>query len=258
MMSRTRIILTLSAAFCWTIAGCGDGNTSRNEGRTVAPGFFIGQTHQGEDLSIAVGSIRAVFFRCAGLPTSERFDPPEPVAADGSFAVEVHDGVGTFIVTGQVVSNDRIEGAIAGNPACNGAFVARRCNPSTQACGDRDGDLIPDEVDPDTSTSPTPARTPTPVRTSGATATAVPSSSTPGASASTTGGATPTPTSTSVCGNGIVEGDEECDKNAIDNSGCFEDVCTCEDFCADVGGTLSCNPNCTLNFSKCTGGDCSF
>src|SRR5258705_55558 len=85
--------------------------------------------------------------------------------------------------------------------------------------GCRDGDLIPDEVDPDTSTSPTPARTPTPLRTSGATATAVPSSSTPGASPSATGGATPTPASTPVCGNGIVEGDEECDKNAIDNSG---------------------------------------
>jgi hypothetical protein len=251
-----RIILALSAASCWMVAGCGDGNTSRDEVRTVAPGFFIGQTHNGDDLSIAVGSIRAVFFRCVGGVVSERFDPPEPVAADGSFAVEVHDGVGTFVVTGELVSNDRIEGAIAGTAACDGSFVARRCNPSTQACGDRDGDLIPDEVDPDAGPSPTPARTPTAARTVDGVTPSSLSSSTPGTSA--TRAATPTPATTPVCGNGILEGDEECDKNVIDNSSCFEDVCTCEDFCADAGGTLSCNANCTVNFSKCTAGDCSF
>src|SRR6185369_16627046 len=166
----------------------------------------------------AVGSIRAVFFRCSGAIVSERFDPPEPVAADGSFAVEVHGDAGTLVVTGELVTSDRIEGAIAGNPACNGSFVARRCNPSTQACGDRDGDLIPDQVDPDSGSSPTPARTPTAHTTSGATSTA--SSST---SART---ATPTPATTPVCGNGIVEGDEQCDKGAVDNTNCFEDVCT--------------------------------
>jgi hypothetical protein len=251
MISRTRIIVTLAAASCWMIAGCGDGSTSRDEVRTVTPGFFIGHTHNGDDLSIAVGSIRAVFFRCVGGVVSERFDPPEPVAADGSFAVEVHDGTGTFVVTGELVSNDRIEGAIAGTAACDGSFVARRCNPRTQACGDRDGDLIPDEVDPDTSTSPTPARTPTAIRSGGTTAS-------PRPSPSATRAATPTPASTPVCGNGILEGDEQCDKNAIDDSSCFEDVCTCEDFCADAGGSLSCNADCTLNFSKCTVGPCEF
>jgi hypothetical protein len=34
-------------------------------------------------------------------------------------------------------------------------------------------------------------------------------------------------------------------------------VCTCGDFCLDPGGTLACNSDCTLNFSGCTGGDCS-
>jgi hypothetical protein len=244
MISRMRILVTIAVASCWAIAGCGDNSNTSRDVTTVTPGFFIGETHNGEDLSIAVGSIREIFFRCSGLIVSERFDPPEPVAGDGSFAVEVHSGPGTFIVSGQIVSNDRIEGAIAGTAACDGSFVARRCNPSTQACGDRDGDLIPDEVDPDASTSPTPARTPTAVATSGATA----SAPTPSATASPT----------AVCGNGILEGDEECDKHAIDDSSCFEDVCTCEDFCDDAGGTLSCNSDCTLNFSHCTAGGCSF
>ena len=68
----------------------------------------------------------------------------------------------------------------------------------------------------------------------------------------------PSATPTAVCGNGIVEGDEECDGAAIDNSSCLEDICTCDDFCDDAGGTLSCNPDCTLNFSNCTAGGCSF
>jgi hypothetical protein len=163
---------------------------------------------------------------------SHRFDPPEPVAVDGSFAVDIPSGSGSgvFVVSGQIVNNDRIDGAIAGSAACDGTFVAHRCDPSSQACGDRDGDLVPDEIDPDT--GPTPARTPTPAR--------------------------PTATATPVCGNGIVEGDEECDKKAIDDTFCAEDVCTCEDFCDDAGGALSCNANCTLNFSKCTAGGCSF
>lgn len=69
---------------------------------------------------------------------------------------------------------------------------------------------------------------------------------------------TPAPTPVSVCGNGILEGDEECDGSAIDDTGCLEDVCTCDDFCEDAGGTLSCNANCTVNFSACTAGGCAF
>lgn len=68
----------------------------------------------------------------------------------------------------------------------------------------------------------------------------------------------PTVTPTAVCGNGIVEGNEECDGAAIDDTSCLEDICTCDDFCDDAGGTLSCNANCTLNFSNCTAGGCSF
>jgi hypothetical protein len=70
---------------------------------------------------------------------------------------------------------------------------------------------------------------------------------------------TPTPTTAaSICGNRILEGDEECDGNVIDDSGCLEDVCTCEDFCDDAGGTLRCNDDCTVNFSNCTAGGCEF
>jgi hypothetical protein len=70
---------------------------------------------------------------------------------------------------------------------------------------------------------------------------------------------TPTPTTTaSTCGNGVIEGDEECDGGLPDPSGCVGDVCTCEDFCDDAGGSLSCTPDCTVNVSKCTAGGCVF
>ncbi len=90
-------------------------------------------------------------------------------------------------------------------------------------------------------------RTPTPIRTV-----------TPVSTLTLTLTPTPTPTSTPVCGNGILEGNEECDGTVIDDSGCLEDVCTCDDFCDDAGGTLSCNPDCTVNFSNCTAGGCEF
>jgi hypothetical protein len=256
---RMRIAGTLIAVIiAATVAGCGDNTNTNGGGRSVTPGFFIGETASHEDLSIAVGSIRAVFFRCAGQSEYERFDPPEPIAGDGAFAVEMHSNGITFVVTGEITDDDRIDGAIAGNSGCHGTFVAHRCDPQTQDCGDRDGDLIPNEVDPDTTTSPTPQRTPTAAVTASATVIGS-ASATPATTAS--GGPTPTATATpnsALCGNGVLDEGEECDKNAIDNSGCFEDVCTCEDFCDDAGGTLSCNANCTVNFSKCTAGDCSF
>lgn len=238
----------LTAAVACMLVACGD--NSNENGQRITSGFFIGETHQGEDLSIAVGSIRAVFFRCAGQAEYQRFNPPEPVAGDGAFAVEVEANGITFVVSGVISDNDRIDGAIAGNSACNGTFVAHRCDPGMQDCGDRDGDLVPDEIDPDANASPTPARTSTPAPT----ATGGGSTSTPAV--------TPTPTPTAspndLCGNGVLDAGEECDHNAIDDTGCFEDVCTCEDFCDDAGGTLSCNADCTLNFSNCTAGGCAF
>ncbi|HEY2388703.1 MAG TPA: hypothetical protein VGK30_17240 [Candidatus Binatia bacterium] len=117
---------------------------------------------------------------------------------------------------------------------------------------------------PPATRTPRPSRTPkdgaTPVAT--ATATSPPTGTasptvipTPSATAHVP---TPSPTSTAVCGNGIVEGDEECDGNAFDDSTCLEDICTCEDFCDDAGGRLACNRDCTADFSRCTGGGCEF
>jgi hypothetical protein len=120
---------------------------------------------------------------------------------------------------------------------------------------------LPDGTTPRPTHTPRPSRTPQGGFTPAATATATSPSTTPVVSPTPSVTAhvpTPTPTSTAVCGNGIVEGDEECDGNAFDNSSCLEDVCTCEDFCDDAGGRLACNRDCTANFSHCTGGNCEF
>ena len=101
-----------------------------------------------------------------------------------------------------------------------------------------------------TSTAPTASATgvtPTPTQT-------VPITPTPAPAQTPTPAASPTP----VCGNGTLEGNEECDGTVIDNSSCAADVCTCDDFCDSPGGTLSCNRDCTVNFSQCTGGGCAF
>ena len=95
---------------------------------------------------------------------------------------------------------------------------------------------------------------PTPTRTVTATQTATPIPTitrTPTPTRSRT--PTPTPTSTPFCGNNVVEGDEECDGTDLDGQDCYE-------LCLDQeveGGTLRCNRNCTFNFVRCLGHDCS-
>ncbi len=49
-----------------------------------------------------------------------------------------------------------------------------------------------------------------------------------------------------VCGNGVVEGTEQCDGNALGGRTCAN---IGQGF---TGGTLTCNPNCTLNTTGCT------
>ena len=95
--------------------------------------------------------------------------------------------------------------------------------------------------------SPSPEPTPTP------TVAVTPTAATP-----TPTGLTPTPTATpvSLCGNGVINGNEICDGTAFDPSLCAASACTCEDFCDTGGGTLSCKADCTPNFSRCTGGNC--
>jgi hypothetical protein len=252
-------------ALCSLAVGCGDNDNTFRRSDDVAPGFFIGETADGGDLSIAIGSVRAIFFGCGGTNIYRRFDPPEPVSGDGSFAVDFEASGSRFIVTGELVTDDRIVGAIAGNSDCDGPFTAERCDDDEQECGDRDDDLIPDEIDPVSGTTPTPFRTPTPgagrTSTAAATGAATPTAAVTATAAATVAASpTPAPTSTPTgpCGNGVLDEGEECDGAVIDNGFCFEDVCTCEDFCDDAGGALSCNANCTLNFSQCASPPCEF
>ncbi len=104
-----------------------------------------------------------------------------------------------------------------------------------------------------------PKRTRRPRRTPAPTVTPGPSGATAAVTGPTATGDTPTPvpTTTPVCGNGIVESGEECDGDEYDDDSCA-DVCTCEDFCDDVGGTLRCRRDCTVDFSRCTAGGCEF
>ena len=60
----------------------------------------------------------------------------------------------------------------------------------------------------------------------------------------------PTPTATPVCGDGQIDGDEECDGDP--DPADYE----CADFCDDEGGTLRCTARCTWNFSGCTNKPC--
>lgn len=58
---------------------------------------------------------------------------------------------------------------------------------------------------------------------------------------------TPTPATTPVCNNGVIEGSEQCDLNAFN------------DTCASLGcgsGSLACNSDCTLNTLACVGQPC--
>jgi hypothetical protein len=107
--------------------------------------------------------------------------------------------------------------------------------------------------------TPTPVATPVPKRTHRPRRTPAATATVSSATATVTAGTpVPTPTPTPFCGNGVVEGDEECDGNAYDEDGCSGDVCTCDDFCDDAGGRLACRHNCTIDFSHCTAGGCEF
>jgi len=262
MHLRTRIAV-LAATLGLVTAGCGDGDFNGG-GRSVQPGFFIGTTAEGGNLAIAVGSIRAIFFQCGATNVSQRFDPAEPVAGDGGFAVDFQANGQSVLVTGRI-EDDTIRGTITGNLECAGDFVARRCNARRQACGDRDGDLIPDEVDPDSGGTVTPSPTASgPTATVAPTATPFPASATPtgpsptpspSGSATFTPSPTVSPTPNGTCGNGQLESDEECDfKGPIFDTDLCVGSCSCIDFCDTPGGTLTCAGDCTISFDECAAG----
>lgn len=71
---------------------------------------------------------------------------------------------------------------------------------------------------------------------------------TPGPAATPTFTPSPGPTSTAICGNGIVEGSEDCDLTNLDGQSCESQQCGF--------GILSCSVVCTFNFSGCSGLSC--
>jgi hypothetical protein len=132
----------------------------------------------------------------------------------------------------------------------------RRCFPNSGRnvelfeCDDERAQRGTPTATPTLSATPTPTFTPASTETppsSGSPSGATPTTPTPSTAA------TPQATATSageLCGNNIVEGDEECDGADLD------DDTTCEDVCEDAGGTLACNSNCTFNFSGCSNPPC--
>lgn len=247
----TRVCRTvgLAAVVALVATGCGGGG-SDDDGLTgpVAAGFFIGETNQGEPLSVAVGSIRSVFVSCGGRAFGifTRFEPPEPIAADGSFAVTVATDSRSLTVAGSFQNQDRIRGTIHGDPFCEGNFDAVRCNPADPGCQDADGNTIPDGVEPDGGRTPTP----TPTVTVTPTSTAPTPTVTPGGPTGTAATLTPTPVETpeELCGNGRIDEDdnEECDGTNLNGLTC--ETLPDEEF---IGGTLRCDELCFFDTDDC-------
>ena len=252
-LSRVRVALpTVGVALATLIVlapGCGDGGSDGVPAGPIAPGFFVGPTREREPLSITVGDgIVSVFVVCGGPTVFTRFDPPEPIARDGSFGVTVQERGRTLTVTGRFRDQDRVRGSIAGDPFCDGAFTAQRC----PTCVDADGDTVPDVVEPPATptataipTTPTPPPTSTPTA-SGGTPTGTTASATP------TPELTPTPGATAIpaCGNGIIDEDEgeECDGTNLGGEDCLSQ--------GFDGGVLRCDPeDCTFDTDGCFSND---
>lgn len=263
-------------------AGCGDGGGSDEGDEFVGPvaaGVFVGETSRGETITMEVTGpnvdrFTQVVVGCGGpgfdvsavesgpIPSatpspSTSVSPsltvtpspsptpnpiPQPtIEADGSFVVFLAGDKGTRLLTmdGRFLSQNRLRGTISGDPFCEGPFEAERCvgtgHPLDTSCA------AP-------TFTPPPSKTPTPIATLTPTPilTVTPTGLTPTATAST-----PAPEETPNCGNGEIEGDEECDSNDLDDS-------TCDTLCdePDPPGTLSCTSQCKYDFSECLGTDC--
>ena len=266
-MTRRRVGEAIVAATVALLAvACGGGGGGHGVDGNVEPGFFIGHTSTGGNLSIAADSIRAIFFQCGAHDPLVVFVPPEPIATDGSFAIDFNDAGRHFTVTGLFTSQNHVDGRIDGDFDCDGDFEADRCNPRHQACVDSDNDGIPDEIDPEPNGPP---RTPTPIPTSTPQVTATVELPTASATPSRTSTPTARPTSTGLCGNGMVDVDdnEPCDPTAtfrpIDPDICGDPDfrCVCDTFCQDGDFTtaVTCNNRCELDFSHCADRSlCSF
>jgi len=196
--------------------------------------------------------------------------------SNGGLCEQCGDTDGPCMPSVTVSGTDATELCAAGQTSCNVELDCfREIDSSQRRCFPSAPEFVRFECDgvrrggPTATPTPTATVTPTGVPTATATGTTpTATAATPTATGVTPTEASPTatpaaPTATptpaaNLCGNHQLDDGEECDGNLIDNSGCFEDVCTCDDFCADPGGTLSCNSDCTVNFSHCTSQDCSF
>jgi len=121
-------------AFCWTIAGCGDGNTSRNEGRTVRP-VLSSAKRTGRGPVDRGRRIRAVFFRSRGSHVSSVSILPSRSPPTGSSPSRGARRRRDFIVTGQVGSNESHRRRDRRESACNWRVRRHTRNPSRKGCG---------------------------------------------------------------------------------------------------------------------------
>jgi len=242
LLGRTAIGLIALGALA---VGCGGGGGDDDFDGTVTPGFFVGTTAQDEPMSIQVDSIRAVFVSCGGLGFQyfAVYDPPEPVSVDGAFGVNIADGLRFLTITGEFKNADHIEGTISGDPFCEGDFDLQRCNPEDPKCQDVNPENhIPDGIQP--TATPTRTVTPTPTLTVTPTGSATPIATglTPTPASPVV---TPTPDTPDLCGNGVVDEDdnEECDGTNLNGQ-----TCQTQDF---AGGTLRCDDTCSFDTEDC-------
>ncbi len=134
-------------------------------------------------------------------------------------------------------------GILPSDPTCMEPTPPAEPTPTVAATGPTPTGVTPTPARTPTATRP--GRTPTPARTP--TSSATRTGGTPGRTRTPTPAATPPP---AVCGNGIVEVDEEdCDGTNLDGF-------TCDDFCIGATGTLRCTSDCFFDVSGCTGFGC--
>lgn len=236
MMSIARTAIALATIGLLAV-GCGDGGGSdeSNPTASVAPGFFGGRTRQGEPMSLEVGAdatILTIQVSCGGPAFTVFDDVNQPIDSDGSFTAQPMQGSRSLTVAGTFLDQNRVTGTVDGDPFCDGKFDAQRCEHFQPGC------VV-------STPTPTPTATWTPTVTpTGLTPTPA-VTETPRPIATETSHPTPTP----GCGNGVVEDEEQCDGDDLDDS-------DCADFCDEQGGRLSCKTDCTFDVSRCTKHPC--
>ena len=177
------------------IVQCGDNDVRVTTGTGTVPaaGTFRGTTSSGESITIQVGSIEAISFRCDGQQIAKTFDPPQSIESNGDFDVSFSTTGGRdFQVTGHFSDNNNVSGEIDDEDnRCDDTFDAVRIGgPAPTAT----------VTQPGRTSTPTPALTPT-----GGVATATPTGDTVATAtvtANPTAAPSPCPVGVEVTGNG--------------------------------------------------------